>query len=226
MFTNTTNTMNNTLSSVHNESRSRFCSLQRIWGWNRWLHIYLSTTLFCLLSFFCVTGITLNHTDWIDSRGVQQVNQEKIPDQLQQLLMEQKNIPIERIKHFVANQYGLENPRSIDMDLEVGEISLDFPLPAGYAFVTLFVFSGEVEIEHKQGSFWSLLNDLHKGRHTGGGWSVLIDISAAAIFFLSVTGLILLWQRKKQRLNILITLLAGVATPFIIYWGWVPQYAH
>jgi hypothetical protein len=32
----------------------------------RWLHIYLSMISFVIILFFAVTGLTLNHADWLD----------------------------------------------------------------------------------------------------------------------------------------------------------------
>src|SRR5580692_11989752 len=34
----------------------------------RWLHTYLSMISFAILLFFAVTGLTLNHAEWFDSR--------------------------------------------------------------------------------------------------------------------------------------------------------------
>ena len=128
----------------------------KIWSWtsspaakklfvtSRMLHLYVSAALFSLLIFFCVTGITLNHIDWLSS----------------------------------------------------GE---EYSIPAGYAFATWYIYQGTVEVEYQKGSIIAIMNDLHKGRHTGKYWRWLIDISAVFMLLFSLTGLIILFQQLKRR---------------------------
>ncbi|MEC8427647.1 MAG: PepSY-associated TM helix domain-containing protein, partial [Pseudomonadota bacterium] len=81
---------------------------------------------------------------------------------------------------------------------------------------------GTLLIEHKQGSLLALLNDLHKGRHTGPAWSWLIDISAAVISIFAITGMIILLQHKRYRRAGLSAAFAGTLLPCLYYWLYVP----
>lgn len=194
---------------------------------SRWLHIYFSSALFSLLLFFCITGITLNHAHWFSGKNSAANNtQNKIivlPTSLQSELMNSETPELQPLQHFIEMHTGLRKPRSIDMDLEMGEIAFDYPLPAGYAFVTVLIEDGEIDVEHKQGSLVTLLNDLHKGRHSGDAWSWVIDISAALISLFSITGIIILLQLGKRRNEALWLLTTGTLTPLFIYWLWVPK---
>ena len=64
----------------------------------------------------------------------------------------------------------------------------------------------------------AVLNDLHKGRDTGRGWSWVIDVAAVFMTFVSVTGLLLLLFLKKRRVSGFWWLLAGGIASILAYW--------
>jgi uncharacterized protein len=197
---------------------------KQLFNFSRWLHVYLSTAIFSLLIFFSMTGFTLNHAHWFNSEGHRGIEKIMMPQELQSTLSNQNTLPVSLITAHIKTEYGLENPKSIDMDLDVGEISLDYPIPSGYVFITLFTESGEMEIEYQTGSLIALFNNLHKGRHSGNTWSLLIDISAWAMILFSLAGLFILLQHRKRRLSGLLTVLAGTLSPLLIYLLWVPSF--
>lgn len=189
----------------------------------RWLHIYISTALFSLLVFFCFTGITLNHPNWGKSNN-EQVLELRLPDALALLTQrEAEEMPIKKIQSFVESQTGLSNPKSIDYLPDAGEFTLDYPLPAGYAFVTVILEEQLVEVAYKKGSFIGLLNDLHKGRHSGKSWLWLIDISAGFMLLFSITGLVILLQNAKHRRLASWLVIMGTFTPVFLYFIAVPR---
>ena len=55
----------------------------------------------------------------------------------------------------------------------------------------------------------AIVNDLHKGRDTGAVWGAVIDLSAAVLVFVSLTGLILLYFVHKYRVAGVILLGSG-----------------
>jgi uncharacterized protein len=190
----------------------------------RWLHVYLSTALFSLLFFFCITGLFLNHLSWFDSNGKKDVVTINLTDNIAQQLRNTKNLPLDQLETFVMQKTTLRDPRAIDIDRELGEITLDYPLPAGYAFVTVFLDDAVVEVEYQQGTLIALLNDLHKGRHTGSVWSWVIDISAVLIALFSVSGMVILLQMPRFRSGGLLLAACGALTPWLLYLIFVPQY--
>jgi len=193
-----------------------------MFSWSRWLHIYISTALFSLLVFFCVSGITLNHASWASSNPAT-ITELTLPNEIIDTISLQTEFPLKAIQQFVEQQTGLTDPKSIDVMLESEEITYDYPLPAGYVFVTVLLDSNTVEIEHKEGGLIALINDLHKGRHSGEIWRGLIDVSAVLILFFSLTGLFILLQNAKHRRHGFIVLLLGSITPVILYYAFVPQ---
>ena len=132
-------------------------------------------------------------------------------------------MPIKKIQSFVESQTGLSNPKSIDYLPDAGELTLDYPLPAGYAFVTVILEEQLVEVAYKKGSFIGLLNDLHKGRYSGKLWQWLIDISAGFMLLFSITGLVILLQNAKHRRLASWLVIMGTFTPVFLYFIAVPR---
>ena len=58
--------------------------------------------------------------------------------------------------------------------------------------------TGLVEYETTRGAI-SYLNDLHKGRNTGLGWAIFLDVFSLATIFFCLTGLWLLQIHSGKR---------------------------
>lgn len=188
----------------------------------RWLHVYTSTALFGLLSFFCLTGLTLNH-GWYGEKGEVAVERLPMDGELKALVTAGPLPDVRALGEWVAVHHGLVSPDSVDMELELGEIVLAYDVPAGYANVLLDLEAESVEIERQQGSPLGILNDLHKGRHSGRAWGLLIDFSALAMAVFALTGLVLLFQNRKIRAPGLWATACGLLTPFFLYLLFVPS---
>ena len=197
---------------------------------SRWLHIYCSTALFALLVFFSITGITLNHR-WYDSGGNQEAIVEESLDAQHLHLwgLGEDDLwqpDVNALRDYLLNHHDLKNPSSIELDSDIGEVILEYLVPAGFATAIVSRDEASLIVETETGSLLGIANDLHKGRHSGGVWMWVIDVSAALIVFFSLTGMIILFQGKKHRIEGLISAFLGVITPVIIYICWVPQVGH
>lgn len=195
---------------------------------SRWCHVYVSTLLFSLLLFFSITGITLNHLEWLKEDTAQQAMiSRSITNTDQQGFFVnpiEKKISLDAVTQYVEMHLDLHEPREVSYEKELQEITLDYPLPAGYAFVTILLEEGMIEVEHEYAGLMALLNDLHKGRHTGVVWQAVIDVSAILIVFFSVTGLIILFQLGKRRAMGLALITIGTLVPCGIYFLSVPTF--
>lgn len=196
-----------------------------IFQWSRWLHIYVSSGLFSLLVFFCMTGVLLNHLDWIagGKKDAQHANQ---LTPFTPLEPEQVSTPfhwLASVNTYYQSTYRLSKPRSIEWDEDFSEVVMDYPLPAGYALITLNYQTGEYLIDYQKGTFWQVLGDLHKGRHSGKAWAWVIDISAVLMLLFAITGLTILWQNRSKRQAGTWCVIAGTLTPVVIYLLWVPR---
>jgi hypothetical protein len=68
----------------------------------------------------------------------------------------------------------------------------------------------------------ALLNDLHKGRHSGGVWSLVVDLSAIVMALAGVTGLWLLFYLRRRRTSGLLTALIGGLVLIVLFYLFVP----
>jgi len=212
-----------------------FVSSIALWQWtktstaktlfrvSRWLHVYVSTALFAMLIFFSITGITLNHADWIDDDSVVMEQSLTLNSELIDDLSRDRVSALVALQDWLENETHLKNPRSLDVDWELGEIALDYPMPSGYVFVSVDVATGHVELESKYSGLWSLLNDLHKGRNTGRFWSLVIDVTALLICLFALTGMIILLQNKRYRVAGVVSVISGGLMPWIYYLLLVPS---
>lgn len=92
---------------------------------SRWLHIYTSCAFFTLLLFFCISGIRLNHFDWVGMSSTSVTSfvlSESITTQAG------CEYQLRKIQAFLENKTGLSSPRSIDVALVIGEVTYDYPV--------------------------------------------------------------------------------------------------
>ena len=217
---------------------------KEIFSFSRLLHVYLSTFLLSLLVLFSITGITLNHR-WYDSQNNQESLIERSLTSLQiedwllvsseQNLQSNKNNQsnrnnqsinwepdLTRITRDLRQEFHLPIPASVELESEFQEVILDFKVPAGFATFTLSFIDKRLVLEQEKGSVIGILNDLHKGRHSGVGWSWVLDVSAVLIVVFSITGFIILFQGKKHRKGGVVSFALGTLTPYLIYLFLVP----
>jgi hypothetical protein len=188
---------------------------------SRWLHIYLSMVSFAIVLFFSVTGLTLNHPIWFGgdkqvvtkNKGTMNVDWVNSPDTNKIAKLE--------IVEFLRKTYqvkGAVNEFRID-DSEVS-VSLKGPAYSCDAFIDRE--TGKYEVSEIKMGIVAVMNDLHKGRDSGSGWSWIIDISAVFLVVISLSGLILLCFIKKKRVAGLVTGIVGLLICYLIYVIFVP----
>lgn len=176
---------------------------------------------------FSLTGFTLNHAHWFSNDVRDGELQKPLPHDIAQQL--KKNglgtASIDMMSDFLFAKHKLKTARAIELDSEAGEILFDYELPAGYATAIVDVHRQAYLLEYRIGGLVSLLNDLHKGRHTGKYWSWLIDFSAFFIVLFAITGMVILFQNKKHRRQGMWVAIAGALSPVLIYFVLVPRLA-
>ncbi len=163
-----------------------------LWRWSRLLHIYAAVALLLLLLFFAFTGITLNHPNWF----VGEAQEREIEFQLDAYNAEQG-------AQFSPNQIGqIEQALGLSFSqLKIeddGEVLFfDAQMPGGFASGELELESGLITASRSDFGVWAWMNDLHKGRHTGLAWKLLLDVSSVLILLFSLSGLILLLPNRR-----------------------------
>ena len=80
-----------------------------------------------------------------------------------------------------------------DFRIDDAQCEVVFKGPGYEASALVDRATGKFDLTESRMGFAAIINDLHKGRDTGAVWRVVIDLSAALLVFISLTGLILLY---------------------------------
>ena len=192
----------------------------------RWLHIYLSMFGLAAVLFFSVTGITLNHPDWVFGQverrreaegevdvkwiGREVANTNK-PAEIKKLEV------VEHLRKTHAIRGALAEFRVDD-----NECMVSFKGPGYSADTFIDRGSGHYTLTELDHGLIALINDLHKGRDTGAVWSAVIDLSAGLMTLISLTGLVLLFYLKLRRVPGVVVALSGTIVLIVIFRFWVP----
>jgi hypothetical protein len=185
----------------------------------RWLHIYLSMLSFAIVFFFAVTGLTLNHADKFND----QLNSVREKGRLDSSWVSAKDtaqIAKLRIVEYLRDAYHIHAALS-DFRIDDDQIGVSFKGPGYEADAFIARPTGKYELTETSAGFVGLINDLHKGRDTGHGWSVFIDVSAILLTLVSLTGLTLILFLKRRRVAGLIVATFGLIVAWLIYRIWI-----
>ncbi|TLX60381.1 hypothetical protein DN824_05815 [Stutzerimonas nosocomialis] len=192
--------------------------MPRLWfGTLRQWH-WISSAL-CLVGMllFAITGITLNHAATIESRPQVHHHQARLPEPLQQALLDAP--PAQGLPGALRGWLESELDISLagrEAEWSDGELYVALPRPGGDAWLSLDLGSGELEYERTDRGWISWFNDLHKGRHTGLAWSLFIDVFAVACVLFSLTGLLLLQRHAGARPGTWPLVGAGLVIPVLL----------
>ena len=186
---------------------------------SRWLHIYGSMLSFSVVLFFSVTGITLNHPDWLAAaeRRAQQSGQ---MDLAWLAVPETPDARLRIVEHLRAT-HAISGAVS-DFRMDEVEASISFKGPGYAADVFIARATGRYELTETRLGLVAVMNDLHKGRDSGGVWKWLIDLSAALLIFVSLTGLVLLYFLHKHRTAGVVLIGVGTVATWCVYAALVP----
>lgn len=194
------------------------------WRWAvilRWLHVYVSMFAFAILFFFAVTGLTLNHPDWFSSGPPRRV---QIEGNLKREWVAAGGVEgvakLEMVE-FLRGTHGLKGAVG-DWRIEEKECSLSFKGPGYSADVFVDRETGSYQLAETRMGLTALVNDLHKGRDTGRGWSWVIDVSAVLMAVVSLTGLALIWFVRRRRASGLLWAALGTGMAVAAYAWLVP----
>lgn len=181
----------------------------------RWLHLYLSVVSFVLVLFFAVTGLTLNHADWFgDASRTNEYTGQLNPIWIRGT--DTTTINKLAIVKYLRSAHQIREAVS-EVRLEEREASFSFRGPGYSADALVKRPDGSYRLTETKMGLVAVLNDLHKGRETGRGWSWVIDVAAVFMTFVSVTGLLLLLFLKKRRVSGFWWLLAGGIASILAY---------
>jgi len=174
---------------------------------------------FSILLFFAVTGITLNHQSAFNGEP-------KAARFTGTLDLAWVNPPPGRdvarleIVEALRNAYGIKAAVK-DFRVEENEITVTFKGPGYAADGFIDRKKGTYDLTESRLGLIAVINDLHKGRDTGGAWADIIDISAGLMVLVSLTGLTLIFFLQKRLKPGLVAVAIGTAVCIAVYKIWV-----
>lgn len=188
---------------------------------HRWHWISAALCLAGLL-LFAITGITLNHATWIASTPQVTTTTLELPAELLTAARSaaadspDPAAPVPQdLTRWLADHLDVRLAQR-QVEWSAQEIYVSLPRPGGDAWLAIDLDSGEVTHELTNRGWISYLNDLHKGRNTGGQWSLFIDLFALATLVFAATGLLLLKMHAGHRPGTWPLVGLGVVVPLLI----------
>jgi len=201
------------ISPVNANRRALWMRQLRTWHWISGA-VSLATTLM-----FAITGVTLNHASQIEGRPSTRTEMARLRAPAMAALKAGPAKGVAPIPPEVAA--SLASQLRLDLRGKPGEWSSDevyvsLPRPGGDAWIAIERDTGEARYEVTSRGWIAYLNDLHKGRHTGPAWSLLIDVFAGACIVFCVTGLLLLQMYSAGRSLTWPLVGVGIALPILL----------
>lgn len=183
-----------------------------------WLHIYLSMFGLAAILFFSVTGLTLNHPDWFFAEAESAAQAE---GRLDPLWLGRDRVDRLSVVEHLRSNHGVRGAVA-DFRADDPEVSVSFRGPGYGADAFIDRATGKYQLTQTYHGAVAVLNDLHKGRDTGPGWSVVIDAAAVVMTIVSLTGLGLLFLLRLRRMPGLLVALLGTIAVGAAFWFLVP----
>jgi hypothetical protein len=185
----------------------------------RWLHIYGSMMSLALVLFFSATGITLNHPEWF--AGQEHLVEASGTMNPSWLTGDDTTVDRLSVVEFLRSTHHITGAVS-DFRLDDVDATVAFKGPGYSADAFVDRTSGAYTLSETRFGLVAVMNDLHKGRDSGGVWKAVIDVAAGLLLFVSLTGLALLYFLKKYWTAGLILLGAGALASYAVVLVWVP----
>jgi hypothetical protein len=170
---------------------------------------------FAILLFFAITGLTLNHADSLSgkqktTRYSGSVDQRwlKAPAKLE-------------LVEYLRAHHSIKGAMS-EFRVDDAQLTVSFRGPGYSADALIDRATGDYDLTEIRMGAVAVMNDLHKGRDTGTGWSWMIDVSAILMTLVSISGLMLIFFLPKRRFSGLLLAAVGLGLCYLVYVIWVP----
>jgi uncharacterized protein len=178
----------------------------------RWVHIYISMISLLIVFFFAITGITLNHPDWLFGSS------ERITDvagSLPASWRDGETVDWLRTVEHLRSEQGVRGAVT-DYRIDEFEGSIAFRSPGYAADVFIDPATGAYQLSVATQGFVGFMNELHRGKDAPGAWKLAIDLAGVLLALLSVTGMGLLLYIRKYRVSALATMAVGTLVVILL----------
>lgn len=179
----------------------------------RMLHAYLSAGAFVMLMFFALSGLLLNHPQWLAPERKDSEPVILILDEAALSGALSSDRPVESLSRLIKDQTAVIGAFQ-SAEIDEYEAFLRFSGVKGSTDVFVDLEVHEAEVETSRANVTSIIHDLHRGKDAGFFWKRLIDVTAILILAMSVAGLILFFS-LRFRLATSLKIMGGTLGAFV-----------
>lgn len=132
-------------------------------------------------------------------------------------LIEEANFSEFKVAEHLRAEHQLLG-RVAEFEVDPMEFMVVFKGPGYSADIFIERETGTYSLMESRSGIVAIMNDLHKGRDSGAGWSWVIDLSAGVMMLVSLSGFGWLFYLKKRRVA---GVLAAVLGTVLFAAGWL-----
>jgi uncharacterized protein len=173
-----------------------------------------------IILFFAVTGLTLNHQDRFNWQQKTNEFHGKI-DPRWVKTTDGKDVAKPEIVQYLRRNHGIRAALA-DFRVDDSQCEVSFRGPGYEADAFIERETGAYQVTESRMGLVAVINDLHKARDTGRRWAAIIDISAALMICVSLSGFMLIFFLHKRRNSGMLTLAVGLFAFYLFYRIFVP----
>ena len=182
----------------------------------RTIHVYLSMLGLLVMFLFGLTGFTINHEDWFGA-NVPRVSESEARMPVELIA---KKDPLQIVEH-LRGAHHISGAMTAFDDFD-DRYSIGFKEPGQIWEIEVEKAGGLTKIHHETFNLAAVINNLHRGRYSGPGWSWIIDVSAIMVVVACGTGIVLWLALPRRRVLGAFALVLGIAGTLAIYHWLVP----
>jgi hypothetical protein len=184
----------------------------------RMLHAYLSAFAFLALIFFSITGLLLDHPEWLQDRPRETQIKVTVPAAA---LAEARRAadPNATLAAVVARMTPLIGVYRSG-DVEDGVANLRLQGVKGASTILLDLKTGQADVAVERATALAVIGDLHRGKNAALPWRLVIDLSAVLVLALSLIGYVLFFS-LRFRLRTSLALTAGSLAVLVAVFVWL-----
>lgn len=197
------------------------------WGDIKAWHWISSAACLAATLLFAMTGITLNHANSVEALPQKQSITLHVPAEvMQQLQARQQQLlngqaigqgPLpSAFTAWYQQQLSMPLKRAQTAQWDEFEVYVGMPRAGGDRWFRIDFETAEFYQEDLDRGWVAYFNDLHKGRNTGFGWILMLDLLAVLMGIFAITGLILLKRYAKGRKSTWPLVIAGFILPWLV----------
>ena len=191
--------------------KPRFGAARGTQKWSRIVHAYASMISLLIVLFFSVTGLTLNHPTWTLGAGP---SRSEVKGTLPAEWKTGEDIDWLVVSDYLRAEYSVRGD-VVEKSFDAAQGAITYKGPGYQASAFINPDDATFELTTEAQGFLGVMNDLQKGRDTKASWNWLIDVSAIALIFISLSGLILQLVLRKRRRATVIGALVMIALAWI-----------